>query len=76
MGKVIRFPVERRRPHVALVWDNTWDEYLIGVVGRGPRVLDDSLEWCADRDEAVRRLMRMGDRFCLPMIDLTSQVTA
>ena len=72
MGKVIRFPVERRRPHIALAWDHTWDEYLIGVMGQGDRALNDSLEWCDDYSEATNRLISMGERFGLPLVDLTA----
>lgn len=69
MGKVIRFPTERRQPHVALSWDDAWDQYLIAAVGTGPRLL----EWCSDYAEAIDRLIRMGERLKLPMFDLTPQ---
>ena len=76
MGEVIRFPVEGRRPYVGLCWDGTWSEYLIGILGRGTRCLEDSLEWCGDYDQAAERWVSMSERFGLPLIDLTMQVTA
>lgn len=69
MGKVIRFPVERRQPHVALSWDDAWDQYIIEVIGVGPSIL----VWCDSYPEALDRLISSGQRFGLPMIDLTPQ---
>ncbi|MCC4251209.1 hypothetical protein LL251_02110 [Sphingobium naphthae] len=69
MGKVLRFPVERRQPHVALTWDDVWDQYQIAVVGVGPNLL----QWCSGYPEAIDLLISLGQRFGLPIFDLTPQ---
>lgn len=70
MGKVIAFPIERRRPHVALVWDHAWDEYRIEVVG----VLAPAgvAQWTEDYGEALDLLISKGQRLNLPVIDCTT----
>lgn len=64
MGKVIRFPVERRKPHVSLSWDDAWGQYLIAGVGAGPHLL----EWCDNYMEALDRFISMGERLNLPLV--------
>jgi hypothetical protein len=66
MGDVIRFPVERTRPHVALSWDWAWDQYRIQAHGVSlPR---GALEWCDNIDEAWDRFIGMGERLQLPLV--------
>lgn len=69
MGNVISFPIERRRPHVALVWDHAWDEYRIEAVGIiAPAA---AAEWTADYGEAIDLLISKSERLSLPAIDCT-----
>lgn len=68
MGNVINFPVVRRHPHVALVWDSAWDQYRIETVGyAGPTLT----EWHSDYGIALDALITLGRRLGLPMADLT-----
>lgn len=69
MGKVITFPIERRRPHVALVWDHAWDEYRIEAVGVVAPAAN--AEWTADYGEALDLLVSKGERLSLPVFDCT-----
>jgi len=69
MGNVITFPIHRRRPHVALVWDWAWDQYRVEAVGIiAPAAV---IEWHADYDVALAALLGMADRLALPPIDCT-----
>ncbi|MBR2267358.1 hypothetical protein [Sphingobium sp.] len=70
MGKIIPFPLMRRRPHVALVWDRAWDQYRVEAArARGPNLI----EWHADYGIALDRLISMGALLGLPMIDCTPE---
>lgn len=69
MGNLIRFPIERTRPHVALTWDWAFDEFRIQAHGVGQ--LATSIEFCSDRDEAWDRFVSMGERHNLPLVDRT-----
>ncbi|WP_010338545.1 hypothetical protein [Sphingobium yanoikuyae] len=71
MGKVIRFPVERTRPHVLLTWDWAFDEYRIQP--HGPGFGADAIEFCSSYDEAWDRFISMGERHSLPLIDCTPE---
>ena len=71
MGKVIRFPAERRQPHVALVWDCAWRSYRVGPVACiAPSAPE---EYFGDYGEALDCLMAMGERLGLPMVDVTAE---
>lgn len=67
MGEVIRFPVERTRPHVLLSWDWAFDEYRIQAHGAG-LPLTEAVEYCDDEDEAWDRFISMGERLKLPLV--------
>ncbi|MFB0875329.1 MULTISPECIES: hypothetical protein [unclassified Sphingobium] len=67
MGKVIRFPVERTRPHVSLSWDWAFDEYRIQAHGT-TLPLSDTIEYCDYHDEAWDRFISMGNRLGLPLV--------
>ena len=69
MAKVIRFPAERSRPHVALVWDCAWDMYRVGPVGCiAPAATE---QYFSDHGEALDCLLAMSERLGLPAIDIT-----
>lgn len=68
MGSVITFPIMRRRPHVALVWDWAWDQYRVEAArARGPNLI----EWHADYEVALDALLSMSELLHLPPIDCT-----
>lgn len=70
MGNVISFPVERRRPHVALIWDHAWEEYRVEAVGCVAPA--GGTEWTDNYGEALNLLMSKGERLSLPMFDCTN----
>lgn len=70
MGDVITFPIERRRPHVVLVWDWAWDQYRVeafGIIAPAG-----APEWTDDYSEALDLLISKGERLSLPILDCTS----
>lgn len=69
MGKVIRFPHERRRPHVCLVWDWSFDQYRVEPIGLIAPASPS--QWTSDYGEALDCLIAMGERLGLPMVDAT-----
>lgn len=70
MGKVITFPLIRRKPHVCLVWDWAWDQYRVEAVGiLVPAAL---VEWHEDYGQAFDALLAMSERVGLPPIDCTA----
>lgn len=69
VGNVIIFPIERRKPHVVLLWDCAWDEYRVEAVGCVAPA--GRPEWSNDYGEAVDLLISKGERLGLPMIDCT-----
>ncbi|MPT48736.1 MAG: hypothetical protein E2598_10000 [Sphingobium sp.] len=71
MSKTIRFPVERRKPHVLLCWDYAWDKYRVEAVHF--RCNPDILEWFKDAGEALDCALSVAERTGLPVIDLTEQ---
>jgi len=67
MGDVIRFPVERARPHVMLSWDWAWDLYRIQAHGV-PLPVAETIEHCDHEGEAWDRFISMGERLGLPLV--------
>lgn len=67
MGDVVRFPIERARPHVALSWDWAWDLYRIQAHGVRLPVAE-AIEHCDHEWEAWDRFIGMGERLGLPLI--------
>ena len=69
-SSAITFPLMRRRPHVALVWDHSWQQFRVQVVGcLAPA---GATEFHDDHPSARECLISMGERLRLPVIDLTA----
>lgn len=71
MGKVIRFPEERRRPHVRLVWDWAFDQYRVEAFGLLAPAAPS--EWTDDYGEALDCLTAMSERLGLPAVDASPE---
>lgn len=71
MADIIEFPLVRRSAHVALVWDNAWDQFRIETHGRHAAGL--ALSWRADYAKALHHAAAVAVHFGLPLVDLTGE---